>query len=236
MSETRSFLRSWLLLSLLSFAVVAAGCAEAGGGDDDDDDTAQIDASPSVTPDASTSGGCSSCDTTTSNGCQEDRCVCNLGPACSAGSTCCSLGCRNLDSDPNNCGQCGKACGVGESCQAGQCICAASGGECPAGQSCCSTGCTDTNTDEANCGSCGAPCDENLTCNGGMCGCGFECPLEIPLFTKIVCCGDGCYDVCSDANHCNGCEPTDCPGGCEFGACLDADGGSDGATCLELPI
>ena len=51
------------------------------------------------------------------------RCGCNSGDACAAGQTCCQTpaGCKDLLSDDENCGACGRACTDGTSCSNGSC-------------------------------------------------------------------------------------------------------------------
>jgi hypothetical protein len=50
-------------------------------------------------------------------------CSCNGGSACFAGFVCCYApsGCRDLQTDAENCGACGRACPSGSTCQSGQC-------------------------------------------------------------------------------------------------------------------
>jgi hypothetical protein len=50
-------------------------------------------------------------------------CSCNGGDACTAGRVCCQspAGCKDLDTDKDNCGGCGHACPKGQNCSAGQC-------------------------------------------------------------------------------------------------------------------
>jgi hypothetical protein len=63
------------------------------------------------------------------------------GAACpGSASTCCgSAGCKNVQSDPNNCGTCDNACGGTGVCSAGHCKCGVA--TCPAGDRCCGTVC-----------------------------------------------------------------------------------------------
>jgi hypothetical protein len=62
------------------------------------------------------------------------------GAACGGGTSCCgTVGCKNLNTDAENCGQCGTSCGSGGSCSGGTCHCGAQ--TCPAGDSCCSGSC-----------------------------------------------------------------------------------------------
>ena len=84
---------------------------------------------------------------------------------CKNGTTKCGKKCRNLTSDPANCGACGHACGSGEGCVGGACA-----GGCGAGQTRCGGSCVNTQTDGANCGSCGHACGGGETCVGGSCG------------------------------------------------------------------
>jgi hypothetical protein len=74
---------------------------------------------------------------TNGNMCMGTNCVCNGGPACGGTSTCCPAGCVNLQSDPLNCGNCGKPCAPGALCCNGICT--------PQG--------------DGNCGGCGIKCN-----------------------------------------------------------------------------
>jgi len=49
--------------------------------------------------------------------CQNGQCT------CPSGQTDCSGTCKNLDTDPLNCGHCGTVCTGGKTCQNGQCTC-----------------------------------------------------------------------------------------------------------------
>jgi hypothetical protein len=253
-SECRSV---GLLLGLLAW--LAAGCASAKEGNDDDDDTPTFDAPPGaidagdgpcgscatnekccggfcvdVLSNRNNCGDCNVvCDAMTGNGCSAGTCVCNFGPACSGGATCCATGCKNLTSDPQNCGTCARPCEPSEGCAAGMCVCATTGSECAGVEQCCPAGCVDTTTDEANCGDCGVLCDGGDVCTGGACNCSFTCPPALPIGSKVVCCADGCYDVCSDPGHCGGCDATTCST-CTLGGC--DDGLPDLFNCFFPPI
>lgn len=94
------------------------------------------------------------------------------GGTCPAGSTLCGAGagnpgrCVNLQTDPNNCGMCGRACAAGQSCVMGTCRVV-----CPAGQTACGATMTyvDLNTDRNNCGMCGRVCAAGQNCVNGTC-------------------------------------------------------------------
>ncbi len=74
--------------------------------------------------------------------------------------------CANTQTDPQNCGACGKACGAAEICAAGVCAI-----PCEAGAKACGATCVDTTTDLANCGSCGTVCAGGAAakCTTGAC-------------------------------------------------------------------
>jgi hypothetical protein len=62
------------------------------------------------------------------------------GAPCGAGTSCCGTqGCKNLQTDNENCGQCGSVCGTGATCSGGACHCGSV--ECAAGDSCCGNTC-----------------------------------------------------------------------------------------------
>ena len=228
-------------LMLLMLSVCLCACAQ--GGEDDggggDDGSSQADSGSNggqcslcddtqaccggfctdISSNVNHCGGCDqACDPNTANSCGNARCECNFGPACSGGSTCCTSGCKDLDTDPNNCGVCGYSCGANGACVEGECVCGTSGEVCGAGTMCCAEGCVDLSTDAANCGACGNACGAGDACMGGVCACPHVCPVDPGIFTNIVCCESGCFDLCSDAAHCGTCDPTECSS-CELGAC-----------------
>jgi hypothetical protein len=103
----------------------------------------------------------------------------------------CGGGCVQLQTDPMNCGSCGRACAANDLCSAGACVPAG----CPAGfADCDATGDCETNvvSDTRHCGSCGNACsmaNGNPLCMAGQCG---------------IICWNG-YANC-DLNAANGCE------------------------------
>lgn len=76
----------------------------------------------------------------------KDVCSCNGGAACGQGESCCLAGCRELNTDPQSCGACGRACLPGFTCAAGACHCsddvscdAGTAGKCNSGACVCGT-------------------------------------------------------------------------------------------------
>jgi len=132
---------------------------------------------------------------------------------CPRGASDCNGHCVSLDSDPDNCGECGNDCGE-QSCAGGKCV-----DECPAETASCGAACPDTQSDPAHCGGCFAKCPHLKACDNG------ECVCEPPFMT----CGNACTDVTSDADHCGECDNACDSGVCEDGVCQEtstATGGS----------
>jgi hypothetical protein len=67
----------------------------------------------------------------------------------------------DTQTDPNNCGACGKKCSSG-GCTTGSCGCAAS-------ETNCNGICSDLQTDPNHCGVCGTACPANDVCTAGAC-------------------------------------------------------------------
>lgn len=139
--------------------------------------------------------------------------------------------CSNLQSDPGNCGACGKACASGVGCQMGQC---GGGGTavCPADLPNACTDpvngywrCTDVRRDSMNCGKCNAPCGPGQACTNGVCAQG--APQCEPPFNV---CSTGCTILTDDPGNCGACG-VKCAGVCDAGKCLPAGIQPFGATC-----
>ncbi|MFO0609879.1 MAG: hypothetical protein U0324_42365, partial [Polyangiales bacterium] len=170
--------------------------------------------------------------------CGMGRCVatpeCGGGRPCLVpGQVCCGDVCRDVVSDPTNCGACGVSCGPDQRCVMGRCL----GGGCPMGcgpgQACCGSACVDTINDPANCGACGNACPAGTRCVAGACagGCGGAGPCP----AGSTCCGDRCANLASDTANCGACGRA-CVRGqtCVTGACGAAGcfpGCAAGFTC-----
>jgi len=130
------------------------------GGDDCDDSR------PSAHPGAieSCDGLDDDCDTVPDN-----AAVCpNPGEYCQSPKVCackpenvCEGTCVDTQTDPYNCGACGKTCTFG-GCVAGACSCGS-------GETLCGVQCVDTSSSLANCGACGKSCN-GAPCEKGACG------------------------------------------------------------------
>jgi hypothetical protein len=95
--------------------------------------------------------------------------------------TCCSLGCVDPGSDPQNCGGCGTKCANVETCRFGTCgvdqctptytgtPCHADAGNYLYAGTCCSNTCVDTSSDPQNCGGCNLTCSGDGGCANGNC-------------------------------------------------------------------
>lgn len=100
--------------------------------------------------------------------------------------TCKLARCRNLSTDPSNCGACGNQCAVGDVC--------------------CTGSCANLSTDPNNCGSCGNACTVAHgwgVCVGGICKIGGCYP---PWADCNGIYADGCEtDLSSNSNNCGAC-------------------------------
>ena len=109
----------------------------------------------------------------------------------------CEGECVSVNTDIENCGDCGITCEGDEACVGGECTT-----ECMGSLQLCDNRCVDYAIDSDHCGSCGSPCGEGLGCSDGECveaadlGPGpEECsdigpPIEIDV-------DDGEFDACT---------------------------------------
>ncbi len=95
-------------------------------------------------------GGCGCPGTTTSCHCADYD----------AGAPGCQDSCADLDTDPKNCGMCGRACADSEACKDGVCQCAGTT---------CGGVCVNTKADPDNCGTCGKACAADESCVASRC-------------------------------------------------------------------
>lgn len=178
--------------------------------------------------------------TTLTDSCGKPRAAscgtCDPNAACSAGNLCvcspgtqqCSGGCRDTQSDPQNCGQCGSVCtappGGTVSCMAGKCVRACGGAKAVCGTARSPT-CVDVQIDLANCGSCGKVCPVPVkgtaACTNGTCSASCQ---SSP--TPLTQCSGSCVDLKTDAWNCGKCGSrcADSTGygrlGCRNGQCV----------------
>jgi len=148
----------------------------------------------------------------------------------------CEGKCVDVQTDPKNCGACGKQCGPGSQCQEGACT------SCPAGTTVCNGRCVNQTNDPTNCGACGTQCAADQFCRASMCVPECPAPLSvcsgacIDLQTSSQYCG-ACTISCTSAEHCaNGACARNCSGtltSCNVadGGFICADLGADNAHC-----
>ncbi len=141
---------------------------------------------------------------------------CDSDDRCGNGK-CCNMQCVDTNSDPANCGGCGKACSgahASATCNAGQCAPGA-----------CDPGWRDCDGDPGN------GCETNLHVDPNNCtACGMGCSIPHAL----AACADGCYiSACNFGfDDCNQ-DPMD---GCETSVLADASNcGACGKPCNALP-
>jgi hypothetical protein len=188
--------------------------------------------------------------------------ACDVGDDadCEAALTCCdNLGtgadfiCRDLTSDPNNCGACNNPCAAGEVCDNGVCLLDL-GQTCAASTECASDTCCASGTPRAGlCGLLdGAVCGQNNNaccsgaCVGGVCApkgsAGSVCDVgdSADCQTGLTCCdsvsndpGDFvCRDLSVDSTNCGSCGNA-CPAGqiCDGGSCVCEFAECDSGCC-----
>jgi hypothetical protein len=173
---------------------------------------------------------------------------------CSSGQLTCGSGsCVNAQTDPQNCGSCGKTCGNGSTCEGGSCVCAS-------GYVSCSGSCVASNTQHCgnNCtacpsgdvcnsdGTCSSTCTSGTKCSDNTCSsstnpndcgsCDNVCPSTESCISGTCSCGSStqmnCSGTCVDitsTNNCGSCGNKCGPGqSCNNGSCTG--GGSTGGT------
>ncbi len=160
----------------------------------------------------------------------------DVGLVCTTPQTVCANRCADLQSDPTNCGACGRSCADGMVCTAGVCQV-----RCPAGATVCGGTCVNTQTDNANCGACGRPCAAGQVCSLGACG--TTCAASLATCAGGDAGSDAgaapfCADLANDRLNCGACG-TACPPGniCVARACqLSCAAGQSqcGAACADL--
>jgi len=169
--------------------------------------------------------------------------VLDLLPRDGAAGDACSV---DLQSDPNNCGACGKTCSHNSYCTGGACTCLPN-------FTACGTSCIDLRSDPDHCGSCTAtPCAAGDKCENGSCQTGTcTSPLTACDVTGRSACVDlasgepycgACGNVCAPnqicaANHCQLYEPatpcTSCPcAACGANACCPPIGTQTSPICV----
>lgn len=145
---------------------------------------------------------------------------------CTVGTTTCSDGCRNTQTDSANCGGCGRVCLSGSACVAGTCV-----RTCPPGQTACGNACVDLQTDANSCGACGNVCAPGTGCVGGTCA--------LVCTSPRLNCGGACVDTQSDVRNCGTCgyacaiNQACVAGRCEFGICPPGQNAC-GDRCVDL--
>ncbi len=144
---------------------------------------------------------------------------------CADGESTCDGVCVDLNTDTNNCGECGNTCDDGETCNDGECLL-----DCVGGTTSCDNVCANLDTDADNCGACGSACDSGEACNDG------ECFVECSGSEDS--CDGVCVDLDTDTDHCGACG-SECNDGeaCIDGECqLDCVGGTTacGDVCADL--
>jgi hypothetical protein len=118
-------------------------------------------------------------------------CPNGAGITCPTGQSFCNGQCIFANSDPQNCGGCGRACPGALACINGSC-------GCPTGLSNCADVCVDENVDGNNCGSCGAACVAGFVCSSGTC--------QVTCGSNLQQCGSSCIDTQNDPRNCGMCQ------------------------------
>jgi hypothetical protein len=130
--------------------------------------------------------------------CNEDRnCGFAIEPAC------CNGFCRDLSSDPLNCGACNTPIPFGAICIGGESVC-----QFPAPDFCPNPDrCVNLDIDLNNCGACGVHAPTGGVCLGGVpqCTLGFHNDNGVCCAAGLTNCGGTCVSLDIDLNNCGAC-------------------------------
>jgi endo-1,4-beta-D-glucanase Y len=173
--------------------------------------------------------------------------------SCTSSQLTCGGSCVNAQTDPQNCGSCGKMCGNGSTCQGGACVCASGYVSCSGacvvsnmqhcGNSC--TACASGDVCNAD-GTCSSTCTSGTKCSDNTCSsstnpmdcgtCGNACPSGESCISGSCSCGSAtqmycsgtCVDITSTTN-CGSCG-NKCGAGqtCSNGSCTGSTTGTGG--------
>jgi O-glycosyl hydrolase len=136
----------------------------------------------------------------------------------------CGAQCVDLQTDPTNCGACGRAVCHTEVCTNGAPSCAPGRTACGTPFGC--LGCKDLREDPANCGMCGRACSVNEVCSQGEC--------VTACAAAALMCGQSCIaDPETDVAHCGGCSTVCHPGQyCAAGQCTATPAAGDAGSLV----
>lgn len=136
------------------------------------------------------------------------------GDSCPDAWKTCGEDCVDLETNEDNCGECGFACGEDEECVEGSCVCRSN-------FTLCGDECVYTYTDRKHCGECFNECSVDEVCRFEGC---VRCEE-----TGLAQCGDVCKNIHFNHDHCGGCDRK-CGknevciyGECATGECEDYD-------------
>src|SRR5262249_32136750 len=141
--------------------------------------------------------------------CQTQVCTNGLcGVGCTGGLVKCGGVCRDLTSDPGNCGACGQPCAAGQTCVSGQClaglVCSAGFGNCDGNDA---NGCETPLNTVTNCGGCGNTCNQSNSssalCNGVTCS--YTCKPGFADCNSLAPDTDGCETSLGTTANCGAC-------------------------------
>jgi hypothetical protein len=179
---------------------------------------------------------------------------------CPEGALDCGGICLPVESDPVNCGACGRSCGPAQQCIGGMCTCASDLVACGSDCADLSSSVRHCGTCETDCGalfcassSCTSSCPTGTTDCGGSCvdpftsssdcgGCGRSCRAGEACTAGVCTCTGGltscdgrCVDLSSTSSDCGACGAS-CGDGesCSAGSCTCAPGSTDcGGRCVD---